>query len=252
MGADSPLHPHPHRGTELPTFFGDNGFNNITFEPNDRIIGQNASEDLRAALAPGEIHYCLTGPCTNLASLIIEDPDYVKVKIERLDVMGGVLRGTGNEGPDGDKYAEFNFYLDAKAASIILGSGIPISLVTWDAAQFFQLSRSSIDQLRPKSSAAEHLVEAMQNFFALYRNDNHQNVNSEPALILSDAIVGFDLMGGDFTSREDIYVNLVTEDARYGELVETQPGTGHRVTYVKLKEPEKAISFLTQLLNSSR
>ncbi len=251
-GAAGPLHVHPHRGANLPTFFGANGFNNVELEPTGRVVLQDPTRDLYAALQPGGIHYCLTGPCTNLARLIQADPEYVQSKIERLYVMGGVLRGQGNEGPEGDKYAEFNFYLDAKAARIVLGAGIPTSLVTWEAAQSFLLPRSTIEGLNPKTASAEILVDTMRSFFKLYMNDNHQDATSEPSLILSDGIVTLDLMDAGLTNREPITVNLHADQQNYGRLVEDLSGKGFLIDYVTLKTPSKAVSYLVEHLNAGR
>ena len=248
-GAEGPLNAHPHLGTGLPTFFGKNGFNDVELESRSRVILQDPSNDLYAALQPGGIHYCLTGPCTNLAKLLQADPEYVRAKIERLYVMGGVLKGQGNEGPNEDKYAEFNFYLDAEAARIVLGSGIPTSLVTWDAAQSFLLPRSAIEKLKPRSASAEILVETMKAFFPLYNNDNHQEANREASLILSDGIVALDLMNAGFTDRKEISVDLLTDKQQYGRLVENTTGTGSPIDYVTLKQPRRAVSFLLDHLS---
>jgi inosine-uridine nucleoside N-ribohydrolase len=66
------------------------------------------------------ITFVAIGPLTNLAQVLIERPELVK-KIKRLIFMGGNVFVPGNV----TAAAEFNFWFDPEAASIVLRSAIP-------------------------------------------------------------------------------------------------------------------------------
>ena len=67
---------------------------------------------------PKQITVVAIGPLTNIALAIQKDSNFAK-NIKSLVVMGG-----GKEAGNITQWAEFNFYIDGKAASIVLNSGI--------------------------------------------------------------------------------------------------------------------------------
>ncbi|HEY5528488.1 MAG TPA: nucleoside hydrolase [Thermoleophilia bacterium] len=64
-----------------------------------------------------------TGPITNVAALLQQHPDMLH-KISEIIFMGGST-GRGNHTPT----AEFNTYADPEALGVVLGSGLPVSMV---------------------------------------------------------------------------------------------------------------------------
>jgi purine nucleosidase/pyrimidine-specific ribonucleoside hydrolase len=79
------------------------------------------------------------GPLTNIARAIQEAPDTM-CGVGNIVSMGGAFRVAGNTGP----VAEFNYYVDPDAASIVLSAGIPTTIVPLDATQQFILSREEL------------------------------------------------------------------------------------------------------------
>ncbi|CAO3618772.1 unnamed protein product [Cunninghamella echinulata] len=69
------------------------------------------------------IHLIATGPLTNYALLLTLYPE-LHSKIKRIIFMGGSI-GVGNISPA----AEFNILVDSEAASIVIQSGVPITMV---------------------------------------------------------------------------------------------------------------------------
>lgn len=86
----------------------------------------------------GKFTLLCIGPLTNIALAIEKKPE-IKDKIERIFIMGGALLSPGNiEGkPMGfkNRVAEYNIFLDAKAAQDVFDSGIPIILVPLDVVE---------------------------------------------------------------------------------------------------------------------
>ncbi len=76
---------------------------------------------------PGELTLVEIAPMTNLAMAIRKDPAIVK-KVKHLYFMGGTNQYIGNVTPA----AEFNMWVDPEAASVVLHSGMPMTMVGWE------------------------------------------------------------------------------------------------------------------------
>ncbi|MEK4068912.1 nucleoside hydrolase [Peribacillus sp. FSL R5-0717] len=88
---------------------------------------------------PGEIEIVTIGPVTNIALAILKAPETMN-KVKRIYTMGTAGFGAGNTTP----VAEFNVYVDAEAYSIIMKSGIPISIIGFDICLGEQLGIEKI------------------------------------------------------------------------------------------------------------
>ncbi|HKT88425.1 MAG TPA: nucleoside hydrolase [Candidatus Sulfotelmatobacter sp.] len=66
------------------------------------------------------------GPLTNVALAVSRKPEIVS-KVSRCVMMGGAPCCEGNVTPA----AEYNIWVDPEAASIVMGSGLPIELIGW-------------------------------------------------------------------------------------------------------------------------
>lgn len=73
-----------------------------------------------------QVECLVLSPCTTLAALLVKDPAITE-KISRVIFSGSVRLHGGDKLPD-------NFYLDAAASEIVLGSNLPILFVTDQAA----------------------------------------------------------------------------------------------------------------------
>lgn len=76
---------------------------------------------------PGEITLVEIAPMTNLALALRKDPSIAK-KVKHFYFMGGTNQYLGNVTPA----AEFNIWVDPDAAKIVLGSGMPTTMVGWE------------------------------------------------------------------------------------------------------------------------
>lgn len=95
-------------------------------------------QSVRKQLGPDEKITVLTnGPLTNLANISLSDMDASSV-IERVYVVGGLIRDGGNEKGNvftlpSNRYAELNMFLDPLAAKTVLESSLNITLIPLNA-----------------------------------------------------------------------------------------------------------------------
>lgn len=76
---------------------------------------------------PGTVTICTLGPMTNLGTAIAREPA-IAARIRQIVLMGGGLFEGGNVTPA----AEFNIFVDPKAARICFGCGAPIVMMPLD------------------------------------------------------------------------------------------------------------------------
>jgi purine nucleosidase len=81
----------------------------------------------KVASSPGEVTLFPLAPLTNIASAIIMEPAFAPA-VKEIYLMGGAARVPGNTSPT----AEFNFWVDPEAASVVFESGIPITMIGLD------------------------------------------------------------------------------------------------------------------------
>jgi len=135
---------------------GENGLGGVSLPPPKMTaIKEHATELIcRIVLEhPGEVTLIGLGPLTNLALALRSEPNLAKA-IKSIVLMGGSLSG-GNVTPA----AEFNFYVDPEAASIVFNSGVPITMVGLDVTRKVELTEPYIRELeagtnKPSRAAA--------------------------------------------------------------------------------------------------
>jgi inosine-uridine nucleoside N-ribohydrolase len=135
---------------------GENGLGGFKLPPPKiAAVKEHAAELIcRIVLEhPGEVTLIGLGPLTNLALALRSEPGLAKA-IKSIVLMGGSLSG-GNVTPA----AEFNFYVDPEAASIVFNSGVPITMVGLDVTRRVELTEPYVRQLeagtnKPSRAAA--------------------------------------------------------------------------------------------------
>jgi purine nucleosidase len=125
-GASMPLVERPRHATEI---HGTNGLGDVQLPP-ARMKEQaaRAPEGLvRLARENPGLTLLTLGPLTNVAIALNLYPELGRL-IEEIVIMGGGIE-TGNVTP----FAEFNFFADPESMQFVIDSGIPLSILTWDA-----------------------------------------------------------------------------------------------------------------------
>ncbi len=105
---------------------------------------------------PGELEIITLGPLTNLAMAILKEPTLPDL-IKRVYIMGGAGLGPGNISP----VAEFNFYVDAEAAHLVIQSKLAKTVIGWDVCMTDGfLNQSDISHLKSLGPLGEFAVRA--------------------------------------------------------------------------------------------
>ncbi|MHA1481770.1 MAG: nucleoside hydrolase [Candidatus Thorarchaeota archaeon] len=193
---------------------------------------------------PGELEIITLGPLTNLAMAILKEPTLPDL-IQRVYIMGGAGLGPGNITP----VAEFNFYVDAEAAHLVIQSKLAKRVIGWDVcmAESF-LNRSDIAQLNSLGALGEFAVRASVSLIeftkGLGKNGFGPADQTAVAVALYPDIVTkqFDAFG---------YVEYKNEEA-YGQFIIDQlqaTGKPHNVTAITEIDAKQFKEKLFQLLS---
>lgn len=124
------LHDRPYGAGEV---HGKDGLSNMNLPWPETKEEQKHAMDAIIDLVmanPGEIEIITLGPLTNLAMAYLKEPRIAK-NIKKVYIMGGTGFDQGNATPAG----EFNIYVDAEAANVVLKSGMDMMWVTWDVCR---------------------------------------------------------------------------------------------------------------------
>jgi purine nucleosidase/pyrimidine-specific ribonucleoside hydrolase len=137
QGVDAPLV----RPAPAPlAMHGDDGLGGIALpEPDAPPDRRPASEWLSELLLDSparSIQVLALGPLTNLA-LLLRDHPAAAGRIARVVAMGGTIREPGNAGP----HSEFNFASDPEATAMVLGAGLPLTVVPLDVTRRVRATR---------------------------------------------------------------------------------------------------------------
>ena len=148
---------------------GDDGMGNMDLpEPGVQKQPEHALDAIiqMAARYAGELEVVTLGPLTNLALAILKEPAICE-QIKQVTIMGGSGSGPGNITP----VAEFNFFVDAEAAQIVIASGMKKAIVGWDVCydETF-INRSDMQRLNALSPLGAFAVRCNKNLVEFNKN----------------------------------------------------------------------------------
>lgn len=99
--------------------------------------------DRQSRAFDGELTIIALGPLTNLAAGLVLDPSLAD-RVRHLFFMGGALRVPGNV----TQAAEFNAYVDPEALALVVGSGMPYTMVGLDVTAKTLFPPQRLEELR--------------------------------------------------------------------------------------------------------
>ncbi len=110
-------------------------------------------DEVRAA--PGDVTIVATGPLTNIALALQQQPDLATL-IGHLIMIGGTIGGPGNV----TAAAEFNIYCDADAARTVFHSQVTKTLIPIDLTSRVMLSFDLLEKLPDGDSRTRGVITA--------------------------------------------------------------------------------------------
>jgi purine nucleosidase len=169
--------------------------------------------------APGEVTILSTGPLSNIAAALQQQPDLASL-VAHLIILGGTLAGPGNV----TAAAEFNIYCDADSARTVFRSAITKTLIPIDLTSRVMLNLDLLDKIPGDESRCGSLLrKLLPGAFRAYR----QHLGLE-GIHLHDAV------GVVAAMRPDLF----TTQRMYGD-VETDGNLTHGVTVLdRRRQPE--------------
>jgi purine nucleosidase len=163
-GCDRPL---VHELETAEYIHGKTGIDGVdVFEPSTPLAEAHAVEfivDTLSAAADASITLVPTGPLTNIAKAIERAPDLVG-RIDRIVLMGGAMRESGNRSPS----AEFNMLVDPHAADIVFRCGRPIVAMGLDVTHQVLSTRARVERIAALDNPVAAATAGMLGFFHRY------------------------------------------------------------------------------------
>jgi inosine-uridine nucleoside N-ribohydrolase len=187
-------------------------------QPERERRSETAGEGLMQAMerSNGDLTVLAIGPLTNLAQILIRRP-YLAQKIQQIVIMGGNVHVPGNS----SRAAEFNFWFDPEAASVVLNSAIPKKILfALDICNTAPVTRAVFDRV---AAAKTPITELYRDSFG---NDYPGFLKDPKALgyLWDELPAAYLLDPGFVTKSETKYLDVVTEfGPRYGATVEVNP-----------------------------
>ena len=148
----------------------------------------------------GTVTLCPLGPLTNIATALQKAPDIAGL-IQEIVLMGGAYFEVGNITPT----AEFNIYVDPKAADIVMKSGVKLTIVPLDVTHKALVTKERNDAFRALGTPVGVAVAQMTDFFERFDKEKY---GSEGAPLHDPCVIAYLLQPDLFTGR---FVNVEIE-----------------------------------------
>jgi purine nucleosidase len=157
-------------------------------------------DEVRAA--PGEVTIVATGPLTNIASALSQQPDLPPL-VGHLIMLGGTLAGPGDVTPA----AEFNIYCDAEAARAVFRSHVTKTLIPIDLTSRVTFGFDLMEKIPENEGPTGHFLhELLPGAFRAYR----QQLGME-GIQLHDAVAIVAAMHPEWFTTERLYGDVETD-----------------------------------------
>lgn len=161
--------------------------------------------------SPGEVTIIATGPLTNIAAALKQQPDLAGM-IGHLIILGGTLAGPG----DVSAAAELNIYCDAEAARAVFQSPVTKTLIPLDVACRVTLYYDFLERIpNDRSRTGRLLRQLLPGAFLAFR----QTLGIE-GIHVNDAVAIVAALHPELFTTHRLYGDVETEGAlTYGATV---------------------------------
>ena len=176
-----------------------------------------------------KIKLLMLGPLTNLAKALISFPE-INLIIDEVIIMGGAFFTKGNA----TRYAEFNIYADAEAASVVFNSKLNIRVVGLDVCNDLVIDKNKFYNneysfLKSNTKSSKFSKDIIDSFFKYHKGKN--------VMALCDPIATICLIEKDLFSYKNCSVKVVTEGSNIGQTIPNDGGNDIQIAY-KINESE--------------
>jgi inosine-uridine nucleoside N-ribohydrolase len=221
QGAARPLLREP---VYSPHVHGANGLGDVEV-PTPSTAARGEAIDLYLGLG-GPVTLLTLGPLTNVALALAARPA-LAARIERIVAMGGALWIPGTFTPT----AESNVGKDPEAAAMVLGAGVPLTLVPMDLVQQVVLSTDDLAALGQRGPRGAFAA-AITGTYAAF----HREQRGVDGIVPADAVAAAYLLRPDLFGTEELYLEVDWTGGLTAGKVLAHPsrpvGRGHRATVV--------------------
>jgi purine nucleosidase len=152
----------------------------------------------------GRVTLVCIGPLTNVATALMTEPGLF-MALQRIIIMGGT---------SSIPLPDWNIRSDARAAQIVLGSGVPITMVGLDVTMRCQLRTFDIKQLREHEGA---LAQLLSRLLAVWQR--HRPRGQSPLPYLHDPLTLAALCQPELFTFEEMPVRVITRGPLEGFMV---------------------------------
>jgi purine nucleosidase len=205
-GAAGPLVGRPQDARHVHGDDGIGGCGDLLPTPSRGVSAPRAVAALAAALRarPGEMTLVASGPLTNLALLVREDPEAAGLA-RRVVVMGGTVLEPGNVAPT----VEFNIGADPEAAVQVLGADWPVTLVGLDVTRRVLATADDAADLARAGTPPARLAAALISAYTR----SYIRLGFPPAAPLHDPLAAAIALDPGLAETVDVPVDIETQGA---------------------------------------
>jgi purine nucleosidase len=177
---------------------------------------------------PGSITICTLGPLTNIGTAFDQQPELAG-RIRQLVMMGGGFFEGGNTTPA----AEFNVYVDPKAADIVFKSGVPIVMMPLDVTHKALTTDDRLQAFRKLGTPAGDAVAGMLDFYDRHDIEKY----GMPGGPLHDPTVIAYLLQPELFGGKECHVEIVADGPAEGmTIVDWWGVTGHEPNALVMRD----------------
>ncbi len=189
---------------------GETGLNGVSLpEPAQPLAPAHAVDaivDLVMQAPEGSVTLCALGPLTNVAMAMLKEPGLAQ-HLKEIVLMGGAI-GLGNVTPA----AEFNIYVDPEAASVIFGSGVPLTMVGLDVTHQVLVTPERLERFKALGGP---LGEATHGMLAFFNRFDIARYQAAGAPLHDPCVIGY-LLRPDLFRGRACKVEIETEGRSAG------------------------------------
>jgi purine nucleosidase len=228
---------------------GKDGIGEIYFPKEEPVDHGDATEVITRLLRqyPHQIIIAALGPLSNLATILMKDPDILPLAKEII-IMGGSVNVCGNCSP----VAEYNFWCDPDAAKIFFDAHLQnVTLVPLDVTYKILLTPNMREMIRQFKTPLSEYVTNITGFYV----DFHWAQERTLGCVINDPLVIAYILDRSILSCKAGHIQIETEGIALGEsVVEFRRANPMKTSAIAQSVDEKKFFklFLTRLFSEHK